>query len=261
MRIELIILLRNRNVRVHQSANQNRKRLIQKWFKDRTGAESWPKLKIWRNSHWRHNQTWIGDSLMKWRLLKCIYKNSLMSIIHCWKEPGKFSHFIYRQCPTFPSKYECVRKKQRCRIAHYLFCGEKQVRKWQPKTFKPIKYLIMKSNHNRNRLYFKRNNMQGWDLIVLLVSKVAELAPTMPEMEQDESAGVLHKQRMLAEICEMFRISHLVHQGLVNIQPLIKAGQDLSLHGDMTIGNKIALLSGDYLSACSCAQLAKLRYP
>lgn len=102
--------------------------------------------------------------------------------------------------------------------------------------------------------------MQAWGLIVLLISKAAGQAPNIPEMEQDKSAGVLHSQRALAEVCEMIRISHLVHQGLVNLQPLTQAGQDVSLHGDMTFGNKIALLSGDYLLGNSCAELAGLRY-
>lgn len=102
--------------------------------------------------------------------------------------------------------------------------------------------------------------MQAWGLIVLLISKAAGQAPNIPEMEQDKSAGVLHSQRAIAEVCEMIRISHLVHQGLVNLQPLTQAGQDLSLHGDMTFGNKVALLSGDYLLGNSCAELASLRY-
>lgn len=113
---------------------------------------------------------------------------------------------------------------------------------------------------NRNLLYHGRNNMQAWGLIVLLISKAAGQAPGIPETEHDKSAGVLHSQRALAEVCEMIRISHLVHQGLVNLQPLTQAGQDLSLHSDMTFGNKIALLSGDYLLGNSCAELAGLRY-
>lgn len=115
-------------------------------------------------------------------------------------------------------------------------------------------------NKNRNLLYHGRNNMQAWGLIVLLISKAAGQAAGIPETEHDKSAGVLHSQRALAEVCEMIRISHLVHQGLVNLQPLTQAGQDISLHGDMTFGNKIALLSGDYLLGNSCAELAGLRY-
>lgn len=109
-------------------------------------------------------------------------------------------------------------------------------------------------------LYNGKNNMQAWGLIVLLVSKTAGHAAHIPDMEQDKSAGVLHSQRALAEVTEMIRISHLVHQGLVNLQPLSQAGHDMSLHSDMTFGNKIALLSGDYLLGNSCAELAGLRY-
>lgn len=112
---------------------------------------------------------------------------------------------------------------------------------------------------DRHLLYNGKNNMQAWGLIVLLVSKTAGHSPDIPDMEQDKSAGVLHSQRALAEVTEMIRISHLVHQGLVNLQPLTQAGHDLSLHSDMTFGNKIALLSGDYLLGNSCAELAGLR--
>lgn len=64
--------------------------------------------------------------------------------------------------------------------------------------------------------------MQAWGLIVLLVSKAAGHSPDVPEMEQDKSAGVLHSQRALAEVTEMIRTSHLVHKGLVNMQPPVK---------------------------------------
>lgn len=101
--------------------------------------------------------------------------------------------------------------------------------------------------------------MQAWGLIVLLVSKAAGHAPSIPDMEQDKSAGVLHSQRALAEVTEMIRTSHLVHQGLVNLQPLANAGNDLGSDSDMIFGNKIALLSGDYLLGNSSLELANLR--
>lgn len=53
--------------------------------------------------------------------------------------------------------------------------------------------------------------MQAWGLIVLLISKAAGHAPSVPDMEQDKSAGVLHSQRGLVEVTEMIRISHLIH--------------------------------------------------
>lgn len=55
----------------------------------------------------------------------------------------------------------------------------------------------------------------------------------------------------------MIRTSHLVHKGLVNIQP--RAYPDPAEMDDMVFGNKIALLSGDYLLGNSCAELASLR--
>lgn len=63
----------------------------------------------------------------------------------------------------------------------------------------------------RHLLYNGKNTMQAWGLIVLLVSKAAGHAPSIPDVEQDKSAGVLHSQRALAEVTEMIRISHLVH--------------------------------------------------
>lgn len=99
--------------------------------------------------------------------------------------------------------------------------------------------------------------MQAWGLIVLLISKAAGHSPNIPDMEQDKSAGVLHSQRALAEITEMIRTSHVVHRGLVNLQP--NQSEYDSDFNDMMFGNKIALLSGDYLLSNSCAELASLR--
>ncbi len=92
--------------------------------------------------------------------------------------------------------------------------------------------------------------MQPWGLIVLLISKAGGHA---------ESVGVLHSQRVLAEVTEMIRISFLVHQGVVNLQPLTQAGQDMSTKSDMSFGNKIAILGGDHLLSKSLAELANLR--
>lgn len=67
----------------------------------------------------------------------------------------------------------------------------------------------------------------------------------------------MFSQRALAEVTEMIRTSHLVHKGLVNIEPSVYL--ETSELNDMNFGNKIALLSGDYLLANSCAELANLR--
>ncbi|XP_075160510.1 decaprenyl diphosphate synthase subunit 2 [Haematobia irritans] len=108
-------------------------------------------------------------------------------------------------------------------------------------------------------MYNGKNTMQAWGLIVLLISKAAGHAPSVPDMEQDKSAGVLHSQRALVEVTEMIRISHLIHNSLVNLQRSTKAGQDASTYDDMTFGNKIGLLIGDYLLSHSSIELANLK--
>ncbi|KAG8337462.1 all trans-polyprenyl-diphosphate synthase PDSS2 [Homalodisca vitripennis] len=120
---------------------------------------------------------------------------------------------------------------------------------------------LVGSNHPllktaKSLLYNGRNNMQAWGLIVLLISKAAGHL-NVDEMEEDKAAGVLHSQRALAEVTEMIRTSHLVHKGLVNIYP--EMYPEPAVLNDMTFGNKIALLSGDYLLGNSCAELAALR--
>lgn len=71
-----------------------------------------------------------------------------------------------------------------------------------------------------------------------------------------ETIQFLFSQRALAEVAEMIRTSHLVHKGLVNMNVRqVLAGEP----DDMLFGNKIALLSGDYLLANSCTELANLR--
>lgn len=120
---------------------------------------------------------------------------------------------------------------------------------------------LVGSNHPllktaKSVIYNGRNNMQAWGLIVLLISKAAGHL-NVDDMEEDKAAGVLHSQRALAEVTEMIRTSHLVHKGLVNIEPSVYL--ETSELNDMNFGNKIALLSGDYLLANSCAELANLR--
>lgn len=107
----------------------------------------------------------------------------------------------------------------------------------------------------------QRHILQDFGLIILLLSKSTGLSSNVkyaPE-EIDSSSGVLYTQRALAEITEMIRASHLVHQGMVNMQPMSEVGQNFAIHGEVSSGNKIVLLSGDYLLGSSCYALAKLR--
>lgn len=57
----------------------------------------------------------------------------------------------------------------------------------------------------------------------------------------------------------MIRISNLIHRGLVNINTNEALSAESSELNNMTFGNKIALLCGDYLLSNSCAELASLR--
>lgn len=106
-----------------------------------------------------------------------------------------------------------------------------------------------------------RHNMQDFGLIVLLLAKAAGRGANFrfDEEELDEKSGVLFTQRALAEITEMIRASHLVHQGMVNLQPMSEVGQNYAIHHEIASSNKIVLLSGDYLLGCSCNALAGLR--
>ncbi|XP_043213967.1 all trans-polyprenyl-diphosphate synthase PDSS2-like [Amphibalanus amphitrite] len=109
-------------------------------------------------------------------------------------------------------------------------------------------------------IYNGRNNMQTRGLIVLLLSKAAgHMNPEELEVadEQDKPAGVSHSQRSLAEITEMIHTAHLIHKGVVNLTPSdFPDGNTLQ---DMTFGNKIAILSGDYLLSNACTGLAALK--
>lgn len=98
--------------------------------------------------------------------------------------------------------------------------------------------------------------MQAWGLIVLLVSKAAGHINVDSSADEDKS-GVLRSQRALAEIAEMIRTSHLMHNGLINIYPkMFPKSVD---HDDISYGNKIGLLSGDYLLANSFYELSMLK--
>jgi len=109
---------------------------------------------------------------------------------------------------------------------------------------------------SRELLSNGQSNMQAWGLIVLLVSKAAGHMNVDSSADEDKS-GVLRSQRALAEIAEMIRTSHLMHNGLINIyREMFPKSVD---HDDMSFGNKIGLLSGDYLLANSFYELSMLK--
>ncbi|KAL4717868.1 hypothetical protein ACJJTC_005713 [Scirpophaga incertulas] len=109
-------------------------------------------------------------------------------------------------------------------------------------------HLVMQTA--KNVLYGDSKNLQPWGLIILLLSKSIR-----PASSNIQSKKVEESQRVLAELTEMIRTGHLIHQGIINV-PFSKR----SKHTESAIfGNKIAILLGDYLLVTANAMLAGLR--
>lgn len=66
---------------------------------------------------------------------------------------------------------------------------------------------------------------------------------------------VFCSQRNLAEITELIHTAFLVHRGIVNLKEWTISDGPLK---DMEFGNKMAVLSGDFLLANACTALAQL---
>ncbi|CAH2094842.1 unnamed protein product [Euphydryas editha] len=106
----------------------------------------------------------------------------------------------------------------------------------------------------KNLLIGSKSNLQSVGLIILLVSKAAGLP--RDHTRDQHTSGVLHAQRALAEIVEMKRTGHMIHKTMANLQDKEKHGDK---YKDLLYGNKIVLLTGDYLLATCLKNLGKLR--
>ena len=93
---------------------------------------------------------------------------------------------------------------------------------------------------------------------MLLVSKVINtMAVTVSHSTLDtDEFGILSHQRALAEIVEMIHCAYFVHLRIVDVAQFDQS--DVSLCEDMQFGNKMAILSGDFLLAKACKGLARL---
>ncbi|XP_067402862.1 all trans-polyprenyl-diphosphate synthase PDSS2 isoform X2 [Emydura macquarii macquarii] len=112
-------------------------------------------------------------------------------------------------------------------------------------------------NTARGLVYDSRNNLQMRGLVVLLISKAAGPSNTAElSFQHDMVSGIYSSQRSLAEITELIHTAFLVHRGIVNIGELKSCD---GLLKDMQFGNKIAVLSGDFLLANACTSLAQLQ--
>ncbi|CAH0556611.1 unnamed protein product [Brassicogethes aeneus] len=98
-------------------------------------------------------------------------------------------------------------------------------------------------------LIMEKDTMPKWGLIILLLSKCQQINIRL-EIQPDLTEGILPQQRTLAEVTEMVRISNVLHNSIVNHEK-----SDTS----NSYGNKLALLSGDFLLSTSFKLLAEMR--
>lgn len=109
----------------------------------------------------------------------------------------------------------------------------------------------------RGFVHDSRHNLQLRGLVVLLISKAAGPSSMDTSCQNyDAVSGIYSCQRSLAEITELIHTALLVHRGIVNLSELKSSDGPLK---DMQFGNKIAILSGDFLLANACNGLALLQ--
>jgi len=112
-------------------------------------------------------------------------------------------------------------------------------------------------NTARGFVYDSKNNLQMRGLVVLLLSKAAGPSSHTASdlLPQDMVSGIYPSQRHLAEITELIHTAFLVHRGIVDLKEWTNSDGPLK---DMQFGNKMAVLSGDFLLANACTGLAQL---
>nr|XP_022293638.1 decaprenyl-diphosphate synthase subunit 2-like isoform X2 [Crassostrea virginica] len=113
-------------------------------------------------------------------------------------------------------------------------------------------------NQFRGLLHVGKQNTQTRGLIVLLIAKAAGPGPAdqSKDRELDKISGIYSSQRSLAEVTEMIHMANLIHKGVVNLTDYIES--EPREKNDMEFGNKMAVLSGDFLLANACTELASL---
>ncbi|XP_010138875.1 PREDICTED: decaprenyl-diphosphate synthase subunit 2 [Buceros rhinoceros silvestris] len=115
---------------------------------------------------------------------------------------------------------------------------------------------VVGCGRKRGFVYDSRNNLQMRGLVVLLISKAAGPSTAELSFQHNMVSGIYSSQRSLAEITELIHTAFLVHRGIVNIGELKSCDGPLK---DMQFGNKMAVLSGDFLLANASTSLAQLQ--
>lgn len=87
------------------------------------------------------------------------------------------------------------------------------------------------------------------DLIMLLVTKMV-----------NNGRDVSPKQQSLSNAIQLIHIGNLVHQkGMYDLSKVKNFGNSLPPDHDLIMGNKIALLAGDFLLANAQMKITKMR--
>ncbi|KAJ7341810.1 hypothetical protein JRQ81_007081 [Phrynocephalus forsythii] len=175
------------------------------------------------------------------RQRRCLFPGSPSSASHWSKVVSEAEKIV-----GYPTSFMSLR----CLLSDELSHIAMQVRK------------LVETNHPllntaRGFVSDSRNDLQMRGLVVLLISKAAGPSlTTESSLENDMVSGIYPSQRTLAEITELIHTAFLVHRGIVNIGELTSSDGSLK---DMQFGNKMAVLSGDFLLANACTNLAQLQ--
>lgn len=87
------------------------------------------------------------------------------------------------------------------------------------------------------------------DLIMTLTTKMV-----------NDGKPISQKQQSLANVVQLIHIGNLVHQkGIFDLSKVPNFGNDLPENHNLILGNKIALLAGDFLLANAQIKIAQMR--
>lgn len=136
-----------------------------------------------------------------------------------------------------------------------------------------IRSLIKTDNSHLEQLakyYFTKNNgKQIRPLLVLLVAQATQtktsehdvnksISPALTSFEKHESImGVLPSQHRLAEITELIHTASLLHDDVIDEAETRRGKKSVNA----VMGNKLAVLAGDFLLARASMALVRLRNP
>ena len=106
----------------------------------------------------------------------------------------------------------------------------------------------------RGILFDSEHCVQARGLIVLLISKL--ISGDLKSKRHLDMSEAIKNQRSLAELTEMIYIGFLIHRGIVDRRILLRNKSNSLI--EMELGNKMSVLSGDYLFANACVALSEL---